>query len=359
MTRAAPGSVMTVTGPIPAEQLGVTLMHEHLLSDCTPYYAAPDDPTLAAIGAAPVDIGALGLLRRNLFAVRDNLLLDDVGLATREAAAFQALGGGTIVDVTPPDIGRDPAGLAAISRATGLSIVMGCGHYIHPVHPPGLAERPTEAIAESLIAEIEDGVGDTGIRPGIIGEIGTWDPLHPTEAKLLRAAAMAQRATGLAITVHVHIAARAGLAILDLLEAAGADLSRVVLGHLDIAFGHLDTDETSVLAQHREIAARGAYVEYDTFGAEVFAPRSPVTPPFWTPSDLVRARAVAQLVADGFGDRLLLSHDVFTKSQLLAYGGFGYGHILRDTQHRLGEVGLAAEDVRRILVENPRRVLAG
>ena len=354
-----PATVMTVTGPIAAADLGITLMHEHLIADCTPYYAAPADPGLAAIGAAPVSMTSLGLLRRNLFAVRDNLLLDDVELAVEEAGAFRALGGGTIVDVTPPDIARNPLALAEISRRTGLAVVMGCGHYIHPVHPSGLAAEPAESIADRLIAEIEGGVGDTGIRPGLIGEIGTWYPLHPTEERVLRAAAIAQRATGLAISVHVHIAARAGLAILDLLEDAGADLTRVVLGHQDIAFGHLDTDEAAVLALHRAIAARGAFVEYDTFGAEVFAPGSPVTPPFWTPSDLTRARAVARLVADGHGDRLLLSHDVFTKSQLLRYGGFGYGHLLRDSRHRLREVGVSEADLTRILVENPRRVLAG
>ncbi|MFN8619617.1 MAG: phosphotriesterase-related protein [Chloroflexota bacterium] len=350
---------MSVLGPVPADALGITLLHEHLLSDCTPYYAAPADPELAAVGSAPVSIGSLHLLRRNLFAVRDNLLLGDLDTTVAEAALFRDLGGGTIVDTTPPDIGRDPRGLAEVARRTGLTVVMGCGHYIHPVHPPGLDDEPEGSIADRIVAEIEGGVGDTGIRPGIIGEIGTWDPLHPTEAKVLRAAARAQRATGLAITIHNHIAARAGLAVLDILEAAGADLTRVVMGHLDIAFGHLDTDVAAVLDYHRAVLARGAYVEYDTFGAEVFAPPSPVTPPFWTPSDLTRARAVAQLVAEGHGDRLILSHDVFTKAQLVAYGGFGYGHILRDSQHRLREVGLGDAEVRRILVENPRRVLAG
>jgi phosphotriesterase-related protein len=233
------------------------------------------------------------------------------------------------------------------------------GHYIHPVHPPGLADEPLGSIADRLIEEIEAGVGDTGIRPGIIGELGTWSPLHPREDKVLRAAAIAQRATGLPISVHCHIAARDGHTPLTILEDAGVDPARVVLGHLDIAFGHLDTDEAAVLDYHRSLAARGCFIEYDTFGAEVFAPGSPVTPPFWTTLDLTRARAVARLVEDGYGDRILLSHDVFTKSQLLRYGGFGYGHILRDTQHRMREVGLGDEDIRRLLVDNPRRWLAG
>jgi phosphotriesterase-related protein len=350
---------MSVTGPVQAEDLGVVLMHEHLVSDCTPYYVPHPDPDRARVGDGPVGLSELHLLRRDLFAIRDNLLLDDVDLAIDEVGAFRALGGSTVVDVTPPEVGRDPRALRTVAERTGLNIVMGCGHYIHLVHPEGLAAEPEEAIADRFVAEIEMGVAGSGIRPGIIGELGAWDPLHPVEAKVLRAAARAQRQTGLAISVHVHIAARAGLQVLDLLEAAGADPGRVILGHLDIAFGHLDAHEDEVLRYHRSIAARGAYVEYDTWGCEFFAPGSPLTPPFWTPIDLTRARAVARLIEDGHRDRLLLSHDVFTKSQLLRYGGFGYGHILRDSQHRLREVGVSDDDVRRMLVDNPRRALAG
>jgi phosphotriesterase-related protein len=114
-----------------------------------------------------------------------------------------------------------------------------------------------------------------------------------------------------------------------------------------------------VLDYHRSLATRGCFIEYDTCGAEVFAPASPVTPPFWTALDLTRARAIARLFEEGYGDRLLVSHDVFTKSQLLRYGGFGYGHILRDFQHRLREVGLGDAEVRQLIVDNPRRWLVG
>jgi phosphotriesterase-related protein len=354
-----PSSVMTVTGPVPADELGVVLPHEHLISDVTAYYAPSADPVERAVGDGPVTMSTLGRLRRNLFAIRDNLLLADVDVAVEEAVAFAALGGRTIVDTTPPDGGRDPRALVEISRRTGLKIVMGCGHYIHPLHPPGLDDEPLGSIADRLIGEIEAGVGDTGIRPGVIGELGTWHPLHPTEEKVLRAAAAAHKATGLPISVHVHIAAREAHTPLTILEEEGVNLARVVLGHMDIAFGHLDTDEEAVLDYHRSLAARGCFIEYDTCGAEVFAPGSPVTPPFWTALDLTRARAIVRLFEGGFGDRVLISHDVFTKSQLVRYGGFGYGHILRDFQHRLREVGLGDAEVRQLLVENPRRWLAG
>jgi phosphotriesterase-related protein len=350
---------MTVLGPVPAAELGVVLPHEHLLVDTRCYWQPPGDPAERELAEGPVEMGRLGLLRRNLFLVRDNLVLSEVEVAVEEALVFRRLGGGTIVDVTNPDIGRDPLGLQEIARRTGLHVVMGCGHYVHLAHPGSLEQEPVEAVAERLLAEIEQGVGETGVRPGVIGEIGTWDPLHPNEEKALRAAARAQKQSGLALSVHVHIAARKAHDVLAILDKEGIDPGRVILGHLDIALGHLDTDYADVLDYHRSLARRGCYLEYDTCGAEFFAPGSAETPPFWTPLDLTRARAIAQLLDDGYGDRLLLSHDVFTKTQLRRYGGFGYAHILHDFQHRLREVGLGDGDLQQLLRDNPRRALAG
>jgi phosphotriesterase-related protein len=350
---------MTVLGPVPAAELGVVLPHEHLLVDTRCYWQPPADAAEREEAEGPVEMGKLGLLRRNLFLVRDNLVLSDVEVAVEEALLFRRLGGGTIVDVTNPDIGRDPLGLREISHRTGLHVVMGCGHYVHLAHPRSLEQEPAEAVAERLLVEIEQGVGESGVRPGVIGEIGTWDPLHPSEEKALRAAARAQKQSGLALSVHVHIAARKAHDLLAILDEEGVDPGRVILGHLDIAFGHLDADYAEVLDYHRSLARRGCYLEYDTCGAEFFAPGSPATPPFWTPLDLTRARAIAQLFEDGYGDRLLLSHDVFTKTQLRRYGGFGYAHILHDFQHRLREVGLGEVELQQLLRDNPRRALAG
>jgi phosphotriesterase-related protein len=350
--------VMTVLGPLAADELGVVLPHEHLLIDTTVcYWQEPADGSSVADAHEPVEITKLGLLRRNLFALRDNLVLDDPELAVAELAAFRELGGNTVVDLTLPDIGRDPLALQEIARRSGVQIVMGCGHYIHLAHPQTLGDEPLEAIAERLIMELTEGVGDTRVRPGIIGEIGTWHPLNRNEEKVLRAAARAQRATGVALTIHLHVAARDGHEVLTILEQEGIDLSRVVLGHVDIAFGHLDTDLEEVLDYHRSLAARGAFIEYDTCGAEVYAPGGGDVPPFWTALDLTRARAIVRLFDEGLGDRLLISHDVFTKSQLLRYGGFGYAHILRDFQHRLREVGLGDAEVEQLLRDNPRRML--
>ena len=208
-----------------------------------------------------------------------------------------------------------------------------------------MATLSESELLERLLDEIANGLGGTDVRPGIIGEIGTSSPVHADEAKVLRVAAAAQAKTGLAINVHVAIFRREALVVLDILEAAGADLSRVVISHLD---------EQPDTAYHRAILERGAYVEYDTFGSESYFDGDGSA----EPSDRERVDCLIELLDAGFGDQLLISQDVCTKVQLLKYGGFGYGHILRSILPRLRRRGVGDATVRKLLVENPARVLA-
>src|SRR5262249_38340085 len=139
--------------------------------------------------------------------------LNDHELAVAETNLFRIAGGGTIVDVTPPDLRRDPTALKRLALDTGLNIVMGCGHYVEPAHPASVAGLTADEIAAELVGELRDGVAETGVRPGIIGEIGTSGVdkktmdkrghVTPEEAKVLRGAARAALTTGAAVTVHL------------------------------------------------------------------------------------------------------------------------------------------------------------
>ncbi len=351
--------VMTVLGPLVPGQLGITLPHEHVLCDITCLCPPPQSESRREFLERPVEMRILGLIRRDPLFNRDNCLLDDVDLASQEILEFKKLGGGTIVDLTSEEVvGRDPVALQAVARATGVNIICGCGHYLHFVHSPAVAQESMEAIAEQLISELMEGIADTGVRPGIIGEIGTGDPVHPQESKMLRAAARAQRETGAAISVHCNLGTRTGAVVLDLLAAAGADLSRVVLGHVDFALGHLDTSFEGAVSYHKQLASSGCFIEYDTVGADGYFRGTGAERPFWAPSDRQRAEAIACLFDAGFGDRVLISHDICLKQYLLHYGGFGYGHIVREFRHNLLDAGLGEADIYRLLVENPARMLA-
>ena len=109
---------------------------------------------------------------------------DDAVLATREAARFKATGSGTIVDVTSIGIDRNPKALAEISRAAGVNVVIGAGYYVGPAHPGDFSSRTLDSITEEIVRDVQVGVGDAGVRSGIIGEVGCSWPRTDNEKKL-------------------------------------------------------------------------------------------------------------------------------------------------------------------------------
>jgi phosphotriesterase-related protein len=336
--------VMTVRGPIDPSDLGVTLMHEHLFIDLRHLWAPPVHEWQKALVDADLVLRTRGLLQVDSYVSRQNLALDDPDLTVAELAPFRELGGGTLVDLTTAGIKPQPASLREVSERSGVHVVSGCGYYTGVTHPPEVAYVSESELADRLVAEIEHGLGGTDVRPGIIGEIGTSAPIQPDEEKVLRVAAAAQQRTGLAINVHVAIFGRQALGALDVLDAAGADLDRVVVSHLD---------ELIDLDHHRAILRRGAYVEYDCFGSETYYDSSGQA----EPSDRERLDALITLLDEGWAERLVISHDICTKIQLLHYGGLGYGHILRSIVPRLRRRGVDEATIRGLLVANPARLL--
>jgi phosphotriesterase-related protein len=306
------GRVMTVDGPVEPTSLGMTLTHEHLLVD---------------LSMAPDRWGIDGML----FDVEDMIT---------ELGHFRAAGGGALVETTLPAIRRNPEGLRRIAAATGVQVVMGCGWYRQPYYPPedAIDRRTVDDLAEQLVEEITNGVGPDRIRPGIIGEIGchkTW--MTAQEERVHRAAARAQLATGLAITTHA-IASPIGLAQLDVFEQEGVDLSRVVIGH---------ADSYPLPGYHREIARRGAWVQFDKVG-------DPAT--FFVPEDRL-VRLVTELVEAGHIGQLLLSQDICFRTHLKLLGGHGYDYLPVRFLPLLRKAGLSDDDIEQLVVRNPQRML--
>jgi predicted metal-dependent phosphotriesterase family hydrolase len=306
--------VQTVLGPVDPATLGVTLPHEH---------------TQIALWHIESRWDYWQLTR-------------DAELIATELRAFRDAGGGTIVDLTLPGVGRDPAWLQDVARATGLNVVMGCGWYRTAYYPPELLvdRRSVDSLADELVREIDDGVGDSGVRPGIIGEIGTDKPwLSALEERVHRAAARAARRTGLALTTHAVMSA-VGLDQLTIFEAEGVDPSRVVIGHAD-SYPHLD--------HYLAIVERGASVEFDFLGMS------------FTPAErLGEGRVIellCELLARGHMERVLLSQDVCHDSQLSHYGGNGYTYLARTFLPRLRETGVSEAEIEAMTVANPRRLL--
>ena len=348
--------IMTVLGPVPAERIGKTITHEHLFIDLSCYLTPPKPGEDPGFYHDLVNIKNLHSLLRDPYGNRDNCILDDVELAVREVELFKKAGGGTIVDVSLPDIGRDVSKLAEVSRRTGVNVVAGCGHYIFSAFPPGVAEMTQAQMTEELLREIRDGIDGTGIKPGVIGEIGTGDPIHPQEIKMLKAAARAQIETGLAISIHVHPPGRRGNEVLDILLGEGVDPERIILGHIDASLAHLDIDFDKAVDYVLSLANRGCYIEFDLCGNSGYFVTREAS--WWLPSDRERAKALAVLGKKGFSNKILLSQDVGHKHYLVEYGGWGYAHTLTDFSHHLREAGISQSEIDGFFATNPVNVLA-
>jgi phosphotriesterase-related protein len=347
--------VETVLGAVPPDELGVTLPHEHLFIHIEGWSFPPRNAIETSLAHAPVSLSNLSWLHRRALSNHDNCHIEDYDIVCDEVRDFKLAGGGTIVDLTVADIGRSPALIRRVSQETGVHVVAGCGHYVDAAHPPELESMSVEAIAEVLEGELSDGIGETGIRPGAIGEIGTGNPVTHSERKVLEAAALAHRRTGAPISVHLFPAGGTAIQVLDILEEAGASPSAVVLGHLD-------GQDPLKIGIHMELAARGAYVEYDMFGAnwtnddsrELYASDGYWSPP---PSDQQRVRAIAELFAAGHGERVVVSHDVCTKIQQAVWGGPGFSHIPRYMVPFLRANGFSDAQLDQLVRKNPQRWL--
>ena len=340
------GLAHTVLGPVRPEDLGPTTTHEHLLIDFTCMFKPPTEATEKLKAYQPLTLENLGWVRYNPFRNEDNLLLGDEDTAISEALLFKKAGGKTIVDATTIGIGRDPLALARIARATGLNIIMGAGYYVDMVHPADMDDKTEDEIAREIVAEITVGVGNTGVRAGIIGELGCTWPLTDNERKVLRAAAQAQRETGCPVLIHPGRNEAAPLEILDVLARAGADISRVIMSHMDRTM----PDVAGLI----ELARTGCLLEWDGFGIEVsYYPLSDMD----FPSDAQKLDFIKAAVDQGYVDQIVIGEDMYSKHRLVRYGGHGYGYILENIVPRMREKGLSDEDIQAIIVKNPARVL--
>ncbi len=306
--------IQTVLGPIDPGSLGWTLPHEH---------------TQIALWQIPGRWDYWQLTRD------EPVILD-------ELRQFREAGGRGLVDLTLPGVGRDPAWLAGLGRASGLHLVMGCGWYRGAYYPAEalIDRRSVDSLADELVRETTEGAGDSGVRPGIIGEIGTDKPwISPAEERVHRAVARTARRTGLAISTHA-VMSPVGLEQLRLFEDEGADPTRVVIGH---------ADSYPVLDHYLAILGRGASVEFDFLGMS------------FTPQERHGEGRVVELVCDLLGrghvERILLSQDVCHDSQLTRYEGNGYVHLAQTFLPRLRAAGVSEAEIETMTVANPRRLL--
>ena len=339
-------NIQTVTGVIDSAQLGLTLTHEHILNDVLSWWHPPlnDSPRAHALVDEKVSMENLWELRHDPFVNKDNCTMTYRALAVKELQRFVAQGGKSIIETSADGNGRDPEGLAEISRTTGLNIIMGTGYYLDASQPAENDAKSERDIAEEIIRDITEGARGTKVRSGIIGEIGVGSSFTAREKKSLAAACVAQRETHLPMQVHMPAWFRYGDEVLDFCAARGVPMESIVLCHSNPSGDDYDYQS--------RLINRGAYIQYDMIGMEVFYADQQAQ----CPSGDDDARNIARLVANGHGARVLMSQDIFLKSLLRTYGGPGYGHLIEFFLPRLERHGLPLERSLALMTDNPRRL---
>ena len=299
--------IQTVKGAIPAEELGITMCHEHLAVDLSPVRGDQDSN------------------------------FDDQELICEELLKMKAYGVQSVIEVTCNDMGRDVEKLCYYSDTCGINIVASTGYYLKEYHSDFVKNSSPEELCEVFCREITEGIDGTGIKAGIIGEVASGQPdMGESERNVLIAAAMAGRRTKTAVTTHCQLG-RLGMEQSRLFQQYGMDPSKVILGHLDLAN---DRD------YYEQLLNTGVNLGFDTIGKTDYL------------SDETRADNLMWLLERGWEDRIVLSQDISRKSYLSRYGKYsGYMTVMKNFIPLLKERGIQEKTLEQILISNPARIL--
>jgi 5-phospho-D-xylono-1,4-lactonase len=300
--------VMTALGPIEPDALGFTLHHEHVFNLINPLSA--NDP---------------------------DLILDDPARSLIDLELYFAAGGRGIVDMGPADYGRSVADMLQISQHSPVHIVLVTGHHKDLICAPYVKDDSVDAITKRNLRDLCDGIDGTSVRAGLIKAGTSLDEITDVERRVLQAAARTQIASGTSISTHTERGTMA-LEQVEIMAAAGADPSRIILCHLDFQLGNRD--------YLIEVLKTGAYLSFDQWSKTKYA------------FDEDRATVLFALADAGYLDQVLVSGDLARKTNHTGYGGEpGFEFFIDRAPLFLMDAGFDAPSVRRIFVENPARAL--
>ncbi len=307
--------VETALGRIDVDDIGMCLMHEHIIIADWDMRSNYDDY---------VDIEK------------------EVPKAVRSLNAAKARGVKTIVDLTPINLGRDIHSIRAVSEATGVNVICPTGFYW--TEEPWMHGWDAEYLSKYMIRDITRGILDTGVKAGIIKCATDHTGVDTFNKKLLKAAALAHRETGTPISTHTTVANTSARDQVSTFKEFGVDMSRVVIGHLG------DSTDIDYL---QGILASGCFIGMDRFGLEAFLPTDD------------RVKTVATLCAKGYAGQMVISHDscsfqdFFDGEYIEKFApNWCYEHVPRDVLPALAAAGVSQKDIDTMMVTNPKRVFS-
>lgn len=363
--------IMTVCGPITPEELGLTSMHEHVLSDCSMFRHRTRKscfvPSRHSIRAEDkLTLENRSALRHDIVLSLDNMLLDDEKIMAAEVADFKASGGDSILEVSAPGIRSSPDDLIAIRRIaerTGVHIVASTGLYAEDTWPFIYRDMTFEQYVEFLRQEISKGIGDTGILPGHI-KAAYEKPTKQLDI-YLSAAAFVSKETGLSLQVHLGADVMPDEVrdnVLPPLYRGGCIPERTILCHVQFLMGALSIKELVTnpgyvpfdISLLRELLASGFILSFTPLGFE--ADNEPLG--FAHYPDWYTLAGMVALIQDGYAGQLVIGNDVFTKLATRRGGGEGYRRLTDFVIPALKKCGVSDNDIYKITIENPARILA-
>ncbi|GAI86739.1 unnamed protein product [marine sediment metagenome] len=257
---------------------------------------------------------------------------------------FRKAGGKTICELSTKSMGRDPKAFYEISIATGLNIIVCSGRFTANTWNEDEKNMNEDKIKDEIVNEFMNGIGETGIKPGII-KIGVSNINNELEIKNLKATVSAQKQLDCPVSIHPPLWDKKAKFIIDALKENGTNLNKIAFCHCDPTLEDYE--------YHDFIAKQGAYIEYDHIGMHLMSSKGW----FLKEDDNDRIRAIKRQIEMGNLKKILISQDISFKIRLTKWGGFGYSHILENICPRLKKEGLSNEEINTILIENPRKFL--
>lgn len=309
-------TVQTVRGPVDCSELGLTLMHEHVFvvsAEVTQNYP-------------------------EIWGDEEQRIAD----AAARLNELHSRGVGALVDLTVIGLGRYIPRIQKVAALTPLHIIVATGIYTYDEVPAYFQYRPRESMVDMFVGDIERGIGDTGVRAGILKCATDAAGITPGVERVLRAVAQAHRHTGAPISTHTHAQSRRGLEQQKIFQQEGVDLTRVIIGH---------SGDTTDLDYLEALLANGSYIGMDRFGIDTILPFED------------RVSTVAALCERGYAKQMVLSQDAscyidWFREETLArvLPNWHYLHLHNDVLPALRKRGVTEEQIRTIMVENPRRI---
>ena len=350
------GKISTVLGPIDPSEAGLTLMHEHIFVDGSCFQSIPDEASNKILIQSEINFKTIKNLARHWNVISSHIKLNDFDIMQQELKNFVLSGGKTIVEATSIGIGRYPFAVAKMSRATGLNIIIGSSYYIPISYPKRINEMTEDDIYDEIVKDIEIGIHDTGIKAGLIGEVGIGGSISQMvnphqkmpEEKVLKASARAQATTGAPMIIHPSPIKGSLMKVSQVVLDYGADPSKIVFAHMDV-----QTD-IEIL---KNLLSQGFNIEYDSWGIEDTELIDSSDDSLQLPNDNIRLKYMRDLIEDGYINNLIITQDMFLGLQMKKNGGKGYGHIIDNLIPRMKNFGFTQTEINNILVLNPQRIL--